>query len=198
MNRDVEQRGTLKGLIWFYVLSYALSWLIWSPLLLFPRRSEQLEILVLIGAFGPLLAAGIAAGIEGGWHGCARWLQAAFKFRIRAGWYLLGGLGLPLLVYCIPLTFIANWLTLKAKGSAIPAMLLHAGTNGYGALFVMAPVSVGSLSIGFTGLKTVVYGLIALVLVAATRGRLGVGARQQRDPGTSAQALTARGATVES
>jgi membrane protease YdiL (CAAX protease family) len=293
---SVERKETIKGLIWFYVLAYGLSWLIWSPLVLFPQRSEPLGILVLAGSFGPFLAAGIAAWIEGGRAGCGRWLQTAFKWRIHLGWYLLGGLGLPLLIaalhaglgtllggtvslpddptgrwralffplsvalnavlssaggeepgwrgfalprlsqhthplvasvlmgvlwgpwhlplfftslwqgreqiwllflYCIPLTIIANWLTFKAKQSAIPAMLLHAGTNGYGALFVMAPLSIGSLSLGFSGLKTVVYGLVALVLIIATRGRLGHRIRREADQRTPAQAAAPRGATAK-
>jgi membrane protease YdiL (CAAX protease family) len=288
VNDTIERKGALQGLIWFYGLAYGLSWLIWLPLILWPQRSEHLGILVLAGSFGPLLAAGIAAWIEGGWAGCKRWLKTAFRFRIHPVWYLLGGLGLPLLVaalhaglgallggtprlpadpatrwqalffplsvavnallssaggeepgwrgfawprlaarmhplaasalmgvlwgawhlplaltplwqgrepiwllvvYCIPLSAIANWLTVRARGSALPAMLLHAGTNGYGALFVMGPVSVGPLTLGFSGLKTVAYWLIAAPLgvamvAAATRARPGVRAWQRPSPPT--------------
>jgi len=274
--KPIGPKQAIKGVIWFYVLAFAISWAIWSPLILFPRQSERLGFLVLIGAFGPLLAAGIAAWIEApmgeGWAGCKGWLQSAFRWRIPIGWYLLGGLGLPLLVaalhaglgillggqvrapddpqwpwtalffpvsvlvnavlssaggeepgwrgyalprlarrmhplaasvlmgalwgpwhlplfftahwqgreqallllvYCIPLSIIANWLTFKARRSALPAMLLHAGTNGYGALFVLEGASLGAVSLGFTGLKTVVYWVVALALIVASRGRLG-------------------------
>jgi membrane protease YdiL (CAAX protease family) len=278
---DSERKATIASVVRFYSLAYGLSWLIWSPLVVAPRRAEPWGFLVLAGSFGPLLAAGICAWIEGGRAGLGRWLKAAFRGRIPFGWYLLGGLGLPLLVaalhvgvglllgaraslpadpggrwqllffplsvvvnavlssaggeepgwrgfalprlvqvmrplpasllmgvlwgpwhlplylsaqwqgrepfwllclYCIPLTAIANWLTLKARRSALPAMLLHAGTNGYGALFVLSPVALGPLSLGFSGLKAIAYSLIALALIVATRGRLG-----DRDPHRAAR-----------
>ena len=296
MKANVKRQGTLKGLIWFYVLAYGLSWLIWSPLVLFPERTEGLGLLVLAGAFGPLLAAGIAAWIEGGRAGCGRWLKTAFRWRIRPGWYLLGGLGLPLLVaalhvglgmllggtlrapddpawpwtallypvsvavnallssaggeepgwrgyalprlaqrmhplaasalmgalwgpwhlplyftplwqgrepawllvlYCIPLSVIFSWLTFKARQSALPAMLLHAGGNGYGALFWLSPVSLGPLALGYSGLKTIVYLGIALALIVATRGRLGYRAQGEVERQATAQAPAPRGAAVE-
>ena len=272
MKENLEHKKTMRGLIWFYVLAYGISWLIWSPLVFFPQQTEGWGILILVGSFGPLLAAGIAAWIEGGRAGCGRWLKTAFRWRIHFGWYLLGGLGLPMLVaalhvglgvllggtirapgdpdwqwralffpvsvivnavlssaggeepgwrgfalprlaqrthplaasvlmgalwgpwhlplfftalwqgrepawllflYCIPLAIVANWLTFKARQSALPAMLLHAGGNGYGALCVIAPISIGSLTLGFTALKTIVYWGIALVLIGVTRGELG-------------------------
>jgi membrane protease YdiL (CAAX protease family) len=280
VNKLVEPENTIKSVVRFYVLAYVISWAIWSPLVFFPQQSERLGVLVLVGAFGPLLAAAIAAWIEGGWAECKGWLKTAFRWRIHVGWYLLGGLGLPLgtaalhvglgallggqvrtpddpawpwtallypvsvlvnavissaggeepgwrgfalprlvqrmhplaasalmgalwgpwhgplffttqwqgreqawllFLYCIPLSIIANWLTFRAKQSAIPAMLLHAGGNGYGALFAIEGAALGSWALGFTELKTVVYWVVALVLVAATRGRLGCPARGHED-----------------
>ena len=88
-----KRTDTIAGVIWFYVLAFGISWLVWSPLILFPQRSASLGFLVLAGSFGPMLAAGIAAWIEGGRAGCVRWLKSAFRWRIHFGWYLLGGLG---------------------------------------------------------------------------------------------------------
>jgi membrane protease YdiL (CAAX protease family) len=289
VSNTTPSNRALKGVLWLYVLAYALSWAIWSPLVLLPEQSEGLGFLVILGAFGPLLAAAIAAWIEaptgGGWAGCKEWLKSAFTWRLPIGWYLLGGLGLPLgtaalhaglgallggqvrapadpawpwtallfpvsvlvnavlssaggeepgwrgyalprlarrmhplaasvlmgalwgpwhgplffttqwqgreqawlfFLYCIPLSVIANWLTFKSRRgaagqSALPAMLLHAGTNGYGALFVLEGAAIGSLGLGFTGIKTVVYWVMALVLIVATRGRLGYRAAGRED-----------------
>lgn len=290
-----KRTDTIAGVIWFYVLAFGISWLVWSPLILLPQRSASLGFLVLAGSFGPMLAAGIAAWIEGGRAGCVRWLKSAFRWRIHFGWYLLGGLGLPLLVavlhvglgallggevrlpegparwqalffpvsvlvnavlssaggeepgwrgfalprlarrmhplsasalmgalwgpwhlplfftplwrgreplwlmclYCIPLTVIFGWLTLRAKQSALPAMLLHAGGNGYDALFVMAPIALGPLTLGFTGLKTIVYSLIALALIFATRGRLGYRAMSEAEHRPSVSTPAPHGAPVE-
>jgi hypothetical protein len=59
----------IKGVIWFYVLAYAISWGLWAPLVLFPQQSGQLRFLVIAGAFGPFLAAVIVSWLDGGWAG---------------------------------------------------------------------------------------------------------------------------------
>ena len=277
MSEMTASKGTLKGVIRFYVLAYALSWAIWSPLFLLPERSERLGFLVLAGAFGPLLAAAIAAWIEGGRAGCIDWLKTTFRWRIHAGWILLGGLGLPLgiaalhvglgvllggqvrapespawpwtallypvsvlvnaaissaggeepgwrgyalprlarrmhplaasvlmgalwrpwhaplfftaqwqgrepamlfLVYCIPLSVIANWLTFVARRgaagrgragwSAIPAMLLHAGGNGYGALFALegAATRIGTSARTIVALAGTLENVLLIITIA--------------------------------
>jgi hypothetical protein len=76
-------------------------------------------------------------------------------------------------VYTIPLSIILTWLTGKARGSVIPALLAHAGTNVYGNFLPLPPVTVGGVTLGFTALKTIVYAAIAVALLVATKGRLG-------------------------
>jgi len=41
----------------YLILSFALSWIVWIPVLLASRRHEQLGDLLIIGTFGPALAA---------------------------------------------------------------------------------------------------------------------------------------------
>jgi membrane protease YdiL (CAAX protease family) len=76
-------------------------------------------------------------------------------------------------VYVIPLSVIMTWLTLQAKGSIIPAMLFHGGGNVYSTWFPMETLQVGSVEVEFNALKAVVYGIVALVVIVATQGRLG-------------------------
>jgi membrane protease YdiL (CAAX protease family) len=76
-------------------------------------------------------------------------------------------------VYVVPLSIITTWLTLKSGGSVIPAMLFHGGGNVYSPLFPMETISVGSVVLDFIALKGIVYAAIAIVLIVATKGRLG-------------------------
>jgi membrane protease YdiL (CAAX protease family) len=254
--------------VWaFFALTFAISWVIWLPLLLFPQRQDQLRPLIFVGAFGPWLAAIILTWKKEARSGLWRWMRHILNWRISIVWYLMGiftlslgggllhfglylalggqadfseapswigflpallatallgggqeepgwrGFALPRLlkrthplvasciialfwtlwhlplqlsegwgdgqsfalmfVYVIPLSVIMTWLTLQSKGSVIPAMLFHGGGNVYSTWFPMSTLVVGSVEIEFNALKAVVYGIIALVAIVATRGRLG-------------------------
>lgn len=75
--------------------------------------------------------------------------------------------------YVIPLAMILYWLTHRAGGSVIPAVLFHSATNLYSAHFQSEAIFTGTLSAQFTEIKTVVYWVMAVALLLATRGRLG-------------------------
>jgi len=96
------------------------------------------------------------------WHLPAFW--ASWMGDQPLGWFF---------AYAIPLSMIAFWLTRKAKGSVIPAILLHTSTNLYSLLLLSDQIFVNALSANFTEIKTVLYWAIAIVLIVATRGRLG-------------------------
>ena len=122
----------------------------------------------LVQRMHPLAASALMGALWGPWHG-PLFFTAQWQGREQA---------LLLFVYCIPLSIIANWLTFRARRSAagqsaVPAMLLHAGTNGYGALFALEGAAIGAWALGFTTLKTVIYWAVAIALIVATRGRLG-------------------------
>jgi hypothetical protein len=84
---------------------------------------------------------------------------------------------LLLFVYAIPLSIIMTWVYLKSSRSAIPLMLMHTGGNIYGSILsaslVMETVLVDSPGLDFTILKTIYYTAVAVVLLIATKGRLG-------------------------
>jgi len=263
-------------MVWaFFALTFAISWVVWLPLILFPRRQDQLQPLIYLGAFGPWLAATILTWKAEGRSGLWRWLRRIFNGRIPIVWYLMGVLVLPvgcgllhfglylalggqtdfssapswvwflpallatallgggneepgwrgfalprllerthplvasciiapfwtawhiplqlsggwgegesmvlMFVYVIPLSIIMTWLTLQSKGSVLPAMLFHGGGNVYSTWFPMETLWVGSIEIEFNALKAVVYGVIALVVIVATRGQLGPKAAPQAD-----------------
>lgn len=86
-----------KNSWWFYfILTFIISWPIWIlGNILLPK--DLLNITLIIGAFGPLLAAIIILKFTGGTVGLKNWLKTTFNFRVHVIWYLLGAIFLPFL-----------------------------------------------------------------------------------------------------
>jgi membrane protease YdiL (CAAX protease family) len=78
-----------------------------------------------------------------------------------------------LIAYCIPLSLILTWLFYNSRRSIIPVMLLHAGTNVVFQYFPMETDVFSSVGDDFTLIKTVVYWMVAIILLASTKGKLG-------------------------
>ena len=95
-NTVVAQSGTWlrrHPLIGYFALAYAISW----PLWLLSRLAEGTTgtVLIVIGGFGPMLAAAIMIRYTGG--SLSEWLRAAIRWRVRVRYYAYA-LGLPLLI----------------------------------------------------------------------------------------------------
>ena len=118
----------------------------------------------LIARLHPLLACAIHGVLWAAWHLPA--FLTSWMGKEPLGWFFL---------YVIPLSVISFWLTRKAKGSVIPAVLLHSSTNLYSSYFLSDTIFANTLSANFTPIKTVIYWAVAIVLIVATRGRLGYG-----------------------
>jgi len=91
----------------FFLLTYAYSWVIWIPSVLdgigieLPFRVTGYSVLVvIIGAFAPLMAAITLVVREEGWKGIKEFLGQALDFRIKPV-YLILALSLPLLIHVI-------------------------------------------------------------------------------------------------
>jgi membrane protease YdiL (CAAX protease family) len=121
----------------------------------------------LLERFHPLVASCIIAPFWTLWH---------LPLQLSGGWGK-GESMLLMLVYVLPLSIIMTWLTLQSKGSVLPAMLFHGGGNVYSTWFPTETLWIGSTEIEFNAIKAVVYTLIALTVIVATRGRLGHRAR---------------------
>lgn len=93
--------------------------------------------------------------------------------------YFLNGWGgndqpfIWLLIYCVPLSMILTWVYYKSKRSIIPVMLLHAGTNVVFRYFPMETKVFDSIADEFTVIKTIVYLLLAIIVLVLTKGSLG-------------------------
>ena len=79
-----------------------------------------------------------------------------------------------MLLYTPALAVIATWLTNKAKGSVLPAVFLHYATNLYGGYLLGTDIFVEPLSVNFSLIKTVIYWIIAIMLLVRTHGTLDI------------------------
>ena len=87
------------------------------------------------------------------------------------------------------LSFIMTWLYLRSGGSVLPVMLFHQASNQIWDYFPMNSDVVSGPD-DWLVLKTMVYGGLAIVLLVATRGRLGqerTEAAVEAPPGTVRQ-----------
>lgn len=82
-------------LIAFFVLAYALSWLILVPagLGLLP---DSAAILAWVAPFGPAVAAFVVTALIGGRSAVGQLLRRMVQWRVGVGWYLLVLFGVPL------------------------------------------------------------------------------------------------------
>ncbi len=76
------------------ILALVVSWTIWIPSLLFVPENIQTPFL-LIGGFGPFIAAIITSWRFTGKDSLKDWLKITFHLRINWRWYVLGGIILP-------------------------------------------------------------------------------------------------------
>jgi membrane protease YdiL (CAAX protease family) len=116
----------------------------------------------LLQRFHPVVAALILGVIHSAWH-----LPLMSSYDTSFGWYVFN---------LVPLTVILNWVYLKSRYNVIPVMLLHAATNVIGT-FAPTPTDVLGGWGTYMVLRGGIYWAIAIVLIVATRGKLGVPAR---------------------
>ena len=78
-----------------------------------------------------------------------------------------------MLLYTPPLAVVLTWLSQKARGSVMPAVFLHHAGNLYGGYLTRTDIFSQPLDWNFTEIKTVIYWVIALIIIWRTRGTLG-------------------------
>src|SRR5947209_11465930 len=120
-----------RPLVAYFVLAYALAWLLWLPFVLSqgggigviplvtPADASGLAyLLVLVGALGPALAAIIMSALSQGWTGVKSLLRRLLLVKVSIRWYLVA-LVLPLVGYVLPLlllggsTFVSSLLSVQ-------------------------------------------------------------------------------------
>jgi membrane protease YdiL (CAAX protease family) len=119
-----------RPLLAYFVLAYALAWVLWLPFVLSqgggvgliplatPADSSGLAyLIVFVGALGPALAAIIVSAASQGWTGVKSLLRRMVLVKVGIRWYLVA-LFLPLVAYVLPLLLLG--------GSALVSSLLSA------------------------------------------------------------------------
>jgi uncharacterized protein len=142
---------------WFQYLAYLI------PTALLTGGNEEpgwrgFALPALLQRFHPVTSAIILGLIHSIWH-----LPLMGHYDTTITWYIFN---------LVPLTFIFNWFYLKSHYAVIPVMLFHAGTNVIGTFFP-TPMDLLGGSGTYMFLRGSVYWCIAVVLLIATRGRLG-------------------------
>ena len=101
-------------IISFFILTYAISWVIWIPLVVYYQyntvQTKPLPFSVLlpalIGGFGPTFAALIMVGIQDGRVGVRKLMSRWLVWRVGIGWYIT----IPLLAIGVRLGAIALYV----------------------------------------------------------------------------------------
>jgi uncharacterized protein len=117
-------------LLFFFLLSYAISWSIWSPLLLANQgliSSQPPQYLHLLGSLGPALAALIVTRVCNGSVGLRDLLRRMFAWRVASRWYAIALLPLLLFFGAVLFTGSNNWAPQSfgrsAEYSELPTLL---------------------------------------------------------------------------
>ena len=125
-------------LIAFFVLAYALSWLILVPAG-FGLLPDSASVLAWLAPFGPAVAAFVVTGLTGGRSAVGQLLRRLVQWRVGVGWYLLVLLGIPLVellgafvvIGSVPLGDLAqNWAVIFT--GYLPAVVYVAIFTGMG------------------------------------------------------------------
>ena len=125
-------------LVAFFVLAYALSWLILVPAG-FGLLPDSASVLAWLAPFGPAVAAFVVTGLTGGRSAVGQLLRRLVQWRVGVGWYLLVLLGIPLVellgafvvIGSVPLGDLAqNWAVIFT--GYLPAVVYVAIFTGMG------------------------------------------------------------------
>jgi membrane protease YdiL (CAAX protease family) len=110
----------------FFLLTFAYSWIIWIPSVLdglgieLPFSGANYSmVVVIIGAFAPLLAALTLVAREGGWKGVKTFFGQALDFHIKPVYWILA-LVLPLVIHVLS-HYLALALGLDVANTLFPA-----------------------------------------------------------------------------
>jgi membrane protease YdiL (CAAX protease family) len=131
------------------------------------------------GRAGPLVGTLLLGALWSGWHLPLFFISGTDQYAIASGSGVLGhlgGFGL-FAIWVTALAVILTWVFNNTRGSLLLAMLLHTSINA--APGVLLPALFPSLG-GFGTTWALVWVGAALIVIAATRGRLSYG-RYQRE-----------------
>ena len=86
-----NQTAITRNLLWFFVITFAWSWLLWLPGILSGYDFEVPDFLLFIGMFapfGPFVAAFALTGKNEGWQGIKALLKRGISCRFEKKWFI--------------------------------------------------------------------------------------------------------------
>ncbi len=118
-----------RPLLAYFALAYAVSWALWLPYYLSQSGLGLLPIelpilLLVLGQYGPAVAAFVTAAAGGGRPAVRALLRRHGQWRVHPGWYALAIVG-PLLLLALPLVARVGAGPLRALGQDGPFLLLE-------------------------------------------------------------------------
>jgi membrane protease YdiL (CAAX protease family) len=116
----------------------------------------------------PLVASLVIGGMWAAWH--IPLFFSAWLGSTPFAWFLLN---------TVFLSVIMTWLYLKSSGSVLPVMLFHQATNTVWNHFPME-TDILPTADDWLVLKTLVYGIVAFIILVATKGQIGFTAPDER------------------
>jgi membrane protease YdiL (CAAX protease family) len=90
MNHKAPSWFDRHSLVLYFILTYAISWIIWSPIFLHARGVVSWNVpysLYYLGSFGPMISALILTVITRGGQGVRKLLARLFKWRVDFRYY---------------------------------------------------------------------------------------------------------------
>ncbi len=90
-----EVVGGVGTAIRFYLLAFTISWVVWGSAILWSSLEDWEPLIIIAGAYGPLLAAVVLPKLTGG---APYPFRRVASLRGRMRWVLFGGLFLPLVI----------------------------------------------------------------------------------------------------
>ena len=89
------------GLLFYFFVAYALTWMFWVPAALAARGQLDLPVpgflLMVLGGLGPMLAAILVSGYASGGAGVRALFGQLLRWRVSLKWYLIALLGIAAL-----------------------------------------------------------------------------------------------------
>jgi membrane protease YdiL (CAAX protease family) len=113
----VRNGGSLKWVVTFFIVTYAVTGLLWLPILRAgqspSKLTNRLELFLLLATIAPSGVALILSAMEGGWSGVRALLAQFGRWRFGAGWYVYA-------IVVAPLIAVVVLVVSRAMGGSAP------------------------------------------------------------------------------
>src|SRR5215213_1666936 len=97
----VSSMARRHPLLFFFVLAFAFSWVVWAPAVFLARGPSEPRTLAalfhLAGGLGPMVSAFVVTALSGESAGVRELLGRVFRWRVGLGWWVVAVLGTPIL-----------------------------------------------------------------------------------------------------